>query len=133
MEKISRAPLFITDNSHHSSRWQLNRLANAGIDAHDKLGTLFHFVAAINGEEGYSSPLANFTGCPTTRANLLSDIQQLEAFILSRKCELSSKSTSALSGRDAIELEWIQYSQSQSSSPLGNISLEDVNRYHTAI
>ena len=75
---------------------------DAGIDADDKLRTLFRFVAAINGEEGFASPLSRFTTCPSTRANLVSDIQQLEAFLSSRKCELSSKSISALCGRDVV-------------------------------
>lgn len=58
--------------------------------------------AGIDGDDELRTN-ARFTTCPSTRANLVSDIQQIEAFLSSRKRELSSKSISALSGRDVVD------------------------------
>lgn len=85
-----------------------------------------------------STHLLQFKTSPFTRTNLIFDLQQLEAFLSSRKQELSlqqhrSSSVSHRIGRDivdVIEMEWTQYCMKQHFS---SISLEDVIRYHDSV
>jgi hypothetical protein len=85
-----------------------------------------------------STLVLQFKTSPLMRTNLICDLQQLEAFLSSRKQELSlqqhqSSSVSHRIGRDivdVIELEWTQYCRKQ-QFPL--LSLEDVVQYHDSV
>ena len=55
-----------------------------------------HFVTSSS-----DSLISEFTQSPSTRVKLVSDLQQLNAFLTSRKRELSSR---VGSGRDVIEV-----------------------------
>ena len=85
-----------------------------------------------------STLLLQFKTSPLTRTNLIFDLQQLEAFLSSRKQELSlqqhrSSSVSHRIGRDivdVIEMEWTQYCMKQHFL---SISLEDVTRYNDSV
>ena len=83
-----------------------------------------------------STLLLQFKTSPLTRTNLIFDLQQLEAFLSSRKKELSLQQPSSVTHRivreivDVIEMEWTQYCMKQ-QFPL--ILLEDVIRYHDSV
>ena len=108
-----------------------------------KLPTLYQYATSANNDEPDSAPtqqslMARFTTSPRTRANLVSDLQQLEAFLSSRKRELSSRSLSTRSGRDivdAIQLEWtqhcLQHASSQSLEEI--ISNDDITQFHMTV
>ena len=108
------------------------------------LATLYRFVVSSSNHNEKDDPTSDrelimqFKKSPSTRARLISDLQQLEAFLSSRKRELSSHRSlsSARGGRDvidAMELEWTQCCMAQ-SPPLSQspASLEDVTRYHSS-
>jgi hypothetical protein len=111
------------------------------------LATLYRFVVSSSNLDEKDDPttdrgalITQFKTSPITRGRLIGDLQQLEAFLSSRKQELSSHrslSSAHRGGRDvidAMELEWTQYCMMQSSPPLSQspLSLEDVTRYHSS-
>ena len=122
---------------------------------HDNLLSTLHqcVVTPPSKDDGQGEPLptmiSQFTSCPATRSNIVGDLQQLLAFLSSRKQELScvssSSSTRNSKGRDvidAIELQWVQYAMTQrpgglhrsipSASSLAQLTLEDVATFHAA-
>jgi len=111
------------------------------------LATLYRFVMSSSHNEkddsttGRGALITEFKTSPITRGRLIGDLQQLEAFLASRKQELSSHRSLSSAHRvgrdviDAIELEWTQFCMMQSSPPLSQSpvsSLEDITRYHSS-
>ena len=89
----------------------------------------------------YESILSEFINSPIARVNLVTELQQLDAFLSSRKRELSSGNSNSgplASARggiaivEAMDMEWTRECVSRHSG-LEGMSLEDVLRFHSAV
>jgi len=121
--------------------------ATQGEQHYESLSTLCRFVTYAQTSD--TSLLSQFIESPIARAEIVGDLRLLEAFLSSRKRELSSRSSSsARGGRDVIEdisLQWTQYclrkaatsthrqQHPRSSLSLEDISLDDVTRFLDAV
>ena len=112
-----------------------------GLDDQQLLSTLFQFATSSTNSSSSTTSLlvSQFITSPTTRVNLVSDLQQLEVFLSTRKRELSTKSSASASssssttrattsGRDvvdAMQLQWTQYCIQQQPSSAFVASLDN--------
>ena len=99
---------------------------------HEKIPTLKKFVTSSS-----DSLISQFIHLPSSRVMLVSDLQQLNSFLTTRKRELSSRV--AGSGRDvveAIDLAWTQHCITTASATSGcnlNALALDISQYISAV
>lgn len=97
------------------------------------MSTLRHFVTSP-----VVSLVSEFTQSPSTRIMLVSELQQLDSFLISRKRELSSRAGVGRDVIEAIDLAWTQHcitteSSCKSGCNLNEITLDDISQFSSAV
>ena len=100
------------------------------IDKHEMtMSTLRQFVTS-------EFAIAEFIQSPSTRVMLVSDLQKLNSFLISRKRELSSRAGVGRDVIEAIDLAWTQFSVTAKSSMSGfnlNVTLGAISQFSSAV
>mmetsp|Transcript_22186 Transcript_22186/g.44586 ORF Transcript_22186/g.44586 Transcript_22186/m.44586 type:complete len:550 (+) Transcript_22186:77-1726(+) len=91
------------------------------------MSTLKQFVISSS-----DSLTTEFIHSPSARVMLVSDLQQLNSFLISRKFELSSRVGTGRDVMEAIDLAWTQHS-SKPGCNLNDITVEDISQYSAAV
>ena len=96
------------------------------------MSTLKQFVISSS-----DSLTTEFIHSPSARVMLVSDLQQLNSFLISRKFELSSRVGTGRDVMEAIDLAWTQYCITTASFKPGcnlvDITVEDISQYSAAV
>lgn len=118
-----------------SSQWKrTKRIDNAAGESSTSeilLPTLQQF--ATSSSEG-NSRLSQFIQSPSMRYTLVTELQQLDAFLVARQRELSSRIGGA--GRDvanAINLAWIQCNASSDHVTFNDVTMNDISQYRSTV
>ena len=114
----------------------ISSLLDEGISSSsdEKLSTLERTLAGPSDE----AFVLEFATCPATRIGLTTDLQKLEAFLISRIHELTTASISR-SGREvaeSINLDFVQYcctARKANGFQLEEIGLDDAKRLHSSV
>jgi len=99
------------------------------------MSTLKQFVISSS-----DSLTTEFIHSPSARVMLVSDLQQLNSFLISRKFELSSRVGTGRDVMEAIDLAWTQHCITTASSSsfkpgcnLVDITVKDISQYSAAV
>ena len=118
-----------------SSQWERTRRSDnaAGESSTSKilLPTLQQF--ATSSSEG-NSRLPQFIQSPSMRYTLVTELQQLDTFLVARQRELSSRIGGG--GRDvanAMNLAWIQCNASSDHGTFNDVTMNDISQYRSTV
>jgi hypothetical protein len=117
-----------------SSQWKRRRSDNAAGEASTSdilLPTLQQFATSSSEE---NSRLSQFIQSPSMRYTLVTELQQVDAFLVARQRELSSRIGGV--GRDvgnAINLAWIQYNASADHGTFNDVTMKDISQYRSTV
>lgn len=113
-----------------SAKWRDGQ--ESGNHKHEVMPTLKQFVTSSS-----DSLISQFIHSPSTRAMLVSDLQQLNSFLTSRKRELSSRVGGGRDVVEAIDLAWTQHCIATASAKpdgkLNDVTLDDISQVISAV
>ena len=114
-----------------SAQWRDGQ--ESAIDKHEMtMSTLRQFVTSP-----IDSLISEFIQSPSTRVMLVSDLQQLNSFLISRKRELSSRAGVGRDVIEAIDLAWTHHciaaESSKSGLNLNDATLNDISQFSSAV
>eukprot|EP00984_Skeletonema_dohrnii_P016484 scaffold7345_cov137-Skeletonema_dohrnii-CCMP3373.AAC.2 len=115
-----------------SAKWRDGQESTNHAKHEVMMSTLKQFVTSSS-----DALTTEFTHSPSTRVMLVSDLQQLNSFLISRKFELSSRVGTGRDVMEAIDLAWTQHcittASSKPSCNLIDITVEDISQYSAAV